>query len=79
MPLRPEWYGLDPVHVRPGRWRAAWLEILGADAPADGAPSLAETVRLHALRPERQWLFGIEGVTAQQGARLARGGRVWLY
>jgi hypothetical protein len=77
--LRPEWYGLDPVHVRPRQWRAAWLEILGAHGTAGAAPSLAETVRLHALRPERQWLFGIEGVKAQRGARLGKGGRVWLY
>ena len=56
--LRPEWYGLDPVHFRPGRWGEAWREILGAEPSGGGAPSLAEALRLHALWPERQWLFG---------------------
>jgi hypothetical protein len=77
--LRPEWYGFDPVHVRPGRWGAAWREILGADASVGAAPSLGEALRLHALSPERQWLFGVERVSAQRGARLSAGGRVWLY
>jgi hypothetical protein len=76
--LRPEWYGFDPVHVRPARWGAAWREILGADTSA-AAPSMAETLRLHALVPERQRLFGIERVNPQRGFRLANGGQVWLY
>lgn len=77
--LRPEWYGFDPVHIRPGRWGAAWREILGADYTAGGAPSLGETLRLHALLPERQWLFGLERTHPQRGVRLAAGGHVWLY
>jgi hypothetical protein len=77
--LRPEWYGFDPVHVRPGRWGAAWREILGPDASAGEGPALVETLRLHALVPERQRLFGIERVNPQQGVRLASGGHVWLY
>jgi hypothetical protein len=76
--LRPEWYGFDPVHVRPGRWGAAWREILGLDASAQ-APSVAETLRLHALSPERQWLFGVERVKPQHGFRLATGGQIWLF
>ena len=78
--LRPEWYGFDPVHIRPRRWGAAWREVLGEASPEEGpAPSLAETLRLHALTPERQWLLGIERVNPQRGVRLAGGGRVWLY
>lgn len=76
--LRPEWYGFDPVYVRPARWGAAWREILGADTSA-AAPSMAETLRLHALVPERQRLFGVERVNPQHGVRLANGGQVWLY
>ena len=77
--LRPGWYGFDPVHFRPGRWGAAWREILGVDSTTGATPSLAETLRLHALRPERQRLFGIERVNPQKGARLTAGGQVWLY
>ena len=75
--LRPEWYGFDPVHFRPGRWGVAWREILGEDAAVPRA-SLAESLRLHALAPERQWLFGVERVRPQRGARLPAGGQVWL-
>jgi hypothetical protein len=77
--LRPEWYGVDPVHIRPGRWGEAWREILGVEPSDRGAPSLTEALRLHTLWPERQWLFGVETVTAQRGRRLAGGGQVWLY
>ncbi len=28
--LRPAWYGLDPIHIRPRSWRSAWREIVGA-------------------------------------------------
>jgi hypothetical protein len=75
--LRPEWYGIDPIHIRPSLWRVAWQEILGASGRI--ARSRVETVRLYAMRPERQWLCGVEQRRAQTGARLRRGGRLWLY
>ena len=75
--LRPSWYGIDPIHIRPSLWRTAWQEILGISCPAP--PSRIEALRLYAMRPERQWLFGVEQRTRQAGARLRGGGRVWLY
>ena len=27
--LEREWYGFDPIHIRPSRWSAAWGQILG--------------------------------------------------
>jgi hypothetical protein len=75
--LQPSWYGFDPIHIRPALWRDAWQEILGAAHPV--RRSRVEAVRLYAMRPERQWLFGVEQRRAQEGARLRRGGRVWLY
>jgi hypothetical protein len=84
--LRPEWYGFDPIHIRPSLWRDAWSEILcaGNDAstPRDGRPasaSMPEAVRLYLLPPERQWLLGFERVAPQSGLALRRGGRIWLY
>jgi hypothetical protein len=80
--LKPEWYGADPIHIRPSLWRSAWQEIL---CPAPGVPtaeavrSRREALRLYLLRPERQWLFGREQFTPQHGVPLAPGGRVWLY
>ena len=37
--LKPEWYGFDPIHIRPGMWNAAWQEILCGDAPARRGPA----------------------------------------
>jgi hypothetical protein len=80
-PLKPEWYGIDPIHIRPRLWRAAWQEILcgETDETADAAASRAEWLRLYLLRPEQQWLLGRPQRTPQLGRALARGGRVWLY
>lgn len=78
--LRPDWYGFDPVHVRPARWAESWQTILRGEPTPDGArPSLSEMIRLHAMTPERQRLFGIERTKAGHGLRLPYGGRVWLY
>ena len=77
--LRPEWYAFDPVHVRPAYWRDAWGEILSADDDARDASSLTESLRLHTLMPERQWLFGVERRNPQASTRLRRGGRVRLF
>jgi hypothetical protein len=80
--LKPEWYGIDPIHIRPVWWRAAWQEILCGPSDVrlpDIVNSRREALRLYLRRPERQWMFGREQFTAQHGAPCARGGRVWLY
>jgi len=83
---RPEWYGLDPIHVRPREWGRAWRAILNApdahapDAPphrpAAGTPSWLRCV---ALPPERQWLFGGEWLRPQPALWLPDGGSVSLF
>jgi hypothetical protein len=78
--LKPEWYGVDPIHIRPSHWWTAWQEILSA--PPTGArvrDSKTEGLRLYLMRPERQWLCGVAQVTPQTGVRLPGGGKVWLY
>jgi hypothetical protein len=77
---KPEWYGFDPIHIRPSLWRPAWREILGS-APDGSAvvTSRLEGLRLYLMPPERRWLFGVEQVTAQPGVALRSGGRVWTY
>jgi hypothetical protein len=78
--LNPEWYGLDPIHIRRSRCCQAWQQILGTEANADGSRSSpAERVRLSLMPPERRWLFGVEQVTPQKGVALRSGARVWLY
>jgi hypothetical protein len=74
--LKDEWYGFDPIHMRPPVWRA----ILGSDAVEHGPrDSAAEALRLYLMPPERQWLLGLVRFTPQSGVALRSGGRVWLY
>ena len=78
--LDPSWYGFDPIHVRPSRWRPAWQQILGAQPRIiSNNGSTIESVKLYFMRPERRWLFGIEQVMPQFGVTLRSGGQVWLY
>jgi hypothetical protein len=79
--LRPEWYGLDPIHIRPGMWNAAWQQILCGDhQPVAGRRATRrEAARLYCLQPEKATFLGRERHTPQHGVALRRGGRVWLY
>jgi len=79
--LREDWYGVDPIHIRPPLWRPAWREILLGDAEgaAVGEASHREGLRLYFMRPERRWLLGREQITPQRGVRLKAGARIWLY
>jgi hypothetical protein len=77
--LNPAWYGFDPIHIRPSCWRPAWQEILGSPVPPENGGSWVEALRLYLLRPQRQWLLGLEQATPQHGVALRAGGRVWLY
>lgn len=81
LPLRPSWYGFDPIHFRPAFWREAWNEILVGGGASRPNPrfSPAEWTRLHTLAPEKRWWLGYEAGTRQYGRRLRRGGRLWLY
>jgi hypothetical protein len=75
-----DWYGLDPIHLRPAAWTQAWAEILCC-GPLAAAPvgSPLEAARLYLAPPQRRWLFGIEQRSPQRGRRLPGGARVWLY
>ena len=78
--LKPEWYGFDPIHIRPSQWRPAWQEILGSPSGAtrNGGGRL-EGLRLYFTPPERQWLLGMEQCNPQTGMKLPLGAKVWLY
>ena len=78
--LKPEWYGTDPIHIRPSLWPSAWQEILRADVRGpQESMSWAEGVSLYLLRPKRRWICGVAQVSIQKGKTLRAGGRVWLY
>lgn len=77
--LRPEWYGFDPIHIRPWLWREAWGEILLGEGGSFARASRVEAWRLRLHPPERLWWLGMERVRRQSGIVLKRGARVWLY
>jgi len=80
VPMNPEWYGFDPIHIRPSLWQPAWRQMLTGDAATHHlAQSPLEWMQIYKLRPERRWMFGLEQVTPQRGHALPRGGRVWLF
>lgn len=59
--LRPEWYGLDPIHIRPALWSSAWSEIAGCPAaPAGRHGSRRQALRVYCAQPERMTLLGVE-------------------
>jgi hypothetical protein len=78
--MDPRWYGLDPIHIRPGWWHPAWQKILGHQTSRRGERgSWSEGLELYFRPPERQWLFGVERTMPQRGHTLPRGGKVWLF
>jgi len=77
--MEPQWYGLDPIHIRPGWWYPAWQQILGQQTAVRGDATWREGLNLYLMPPERQWLFGIERTSPQTGYALPRGGKLWLF
>jgi len=77
--LEPEWYGFDPIHIRPRLWMRAWQKILGGEPEAAYHRSRLEALELYLLPPERRWLWGRAQFHPQAGHELRGGGRVWLY
>ncbi len=80
---RPEWYGIDPFHIR---WRcrpAAWRTVLSgwseAALPAANGASLWQSLRLRLLAPEQRWFFGWERRRVQPAGRLPDGTTLSLY
>ena len=69
--LRPEWYGIDPVHFRHPFWRRVWGEFLGLDAATWEQPAepggVLESARLWLRADEHRWLCGIHQHTPQNG------------
>jgi hypothetical protein len=81
--LRPEWYGFDPIHIRPALWHSAWREILlgeGARTAArQGDRRLARWLKLYLAAPEQRWLLGFERRRSQPSVRLGQGTSVHVY
>jgi len=80
---RPEWYGLDPIHIRRGFWAEAWCEILSATGECTAAQrargSLRRWWQLRRQRPQARRLFGISQRREQPACTLRSGSVISLY
>jgi hypothetical protein len=72
-----EWYGFDPIHVRPGWWRRVWQQLLPCQSPAKSV--WRHSLYLRALAPDRRWLFGKEFRRRQPAGRLSDGTTLAFY
>jgi hypothetical protein len=83
-PMRPEWFGLDGIHLRRGLRAGAWLEVLDRWRPGETTgravrPSFRSWPGLLGLRPEIWSLFGIERRRAQPCRVLRDGTTISLF
>lgn len=79
----PDWYGLDPIHIR---WRCqwrAWCTLFGRnphDVPRlNVVRSAARAVYLKTIVPEHRWIFGYHQTRCAPQRRLADGSTVALF
>ncbi len=79
-PLRPDWYGFDPIHIRSAKWPVAWREVLLGHSEEATPVDWLEAAGLYCLRPEEQVVCGLPWGRPQGGGRtLPKGGRLWLF
>ncbi|HEY2837956.1 MAG TPA: hypothetical protein VGJ26_02320 [Pirellulales bacterium] len=84
--LTPEWYGFDPIHIKPSCWPTAWHEILrrwsdaeDAPTPARGGWDLRRWLYLLSLAPEQRSFLGKERHCQQPCGKLSEGTVVSYY
>lgn len=80
---RPEWYGFDPIHIRPSLRGDAWREVfsewgLPIDGPA-ASPGLRAGWRYWRLQPEERRVLGRPRTVLQPGWKWDDGSGVWLF
>ena len=78
------WYGFDPIHIKLRHRPQAWQEILASwsESPEPILPArgtLARTLYLRSLPPERRRLLGFEQRGQQPSGRLRDGTTVAIY
>jgi hypothetical protein len=72
--LKAEWYGVDPIHIRPSLWQTAWQEILQSGASnRERLEPMTEVTE--ASRPARSFGSRREAL----GLYLMRPERQWLF
>lgn len=80
---RREWYGIDPIHIRSGRMKQAWGEIISHWNPKHDPPLLKGSLRrflaLRTKMPQQWRLLGRERGSSQPCCRLDDGTTVAMY
>ncbi len=81
VPLEKEWYGFDPIHFKMSRLKDAWGKIFSDDPKNRSLAqfSVTEFISLYAKMPEDIELFGKKRNFEQNGIRLKKGGKLFLY
>lgn len=84
VPLRREWYSVDPIHIRFRRQKEAWERILrpwdpeGTEAHKRMA-NPRRAVELYSLKPERYDIFAEKYWTPQPCYHTRRGSSIAMY
>lgn len=83
-PVKSEWYGWDPIHLRRAMFEIFWREMMvAADVPCDDRPGVERDWwhdrYLRDLRPRSWSQFSIPRSAPQPNGRLIEGSSIWLY
>jgi hypothetical protein len=82
---RPEWYGVDPIHLRRRLIRTAYQHILGhwisrdQAQPCPSESGMRQRIGFLRLSPHHQRLFGFDRYSRQPAGTLSDGSTVSLY
>lgn len=79
----PDWYGLDPIHIRRCRAQEAWIRILATWSGATSAEPYRHARslgwKLLRVRPHSRSIFGIAQRRTQPALELQDGTQISLY
>jgi len=79
----PDWYGVDPIHIRRSQWSTAWGEIVAAwnppSRPARVGIAPWTWLRAQLWQPAERRFFGVLQRRAQPSVSFADGTRLSLY
>ena len=83
--VRPDrnWYGFDPIHLRPSQQREAWSEMMSywnpPQKPIVSSGSVWNAIYLRSLSPDRRRVVGIPLRRSQPCGQLSDGTQISLY
>jgi hypothetical protein len=82
--MDPNWYGIDPIHIRMQYRTAAWNKIVEAWRVSTGSPRervflRKNSVLLHMAYPHERWFLGRHQLRTQPSVTLSDGSAVAIY